>query len=118
MIKPCKWCGKKQEMNGKREFCPGDKCKNAWKYARRTGKTGKREIDNDNQNVVKTLIGQLTKVTTTADQCLRVQVDIPFERVTFDTIKYLNQKIVIGFVNDIEETEKKEEHNPKDRFFN
>ena len=44
MIKACKWCGKEQEMRGKREFCPGDKCKNAYKYAKRTGKleTGKR----------------------------------------------------------------------------
>lgn len=38
-------------MTGKRQFCPGDKCKNAWKYAKRTGKlekgkgvTGEKEL--------------------------------------------------------------------------
>lgn len=40
MLKKCKWCKKEQEMKGKREFCPGEKCKNAWKYANRTGKLG------------------------------------------------------------------------------
>lgn len=44
MIKACKWCGKEQEMRGRREFCPGERCKNAYKYAKRTGKLegGKR----------------------------------------------------------------------------
>ena len=43
MLRKCKWCGKEQEMTGKREFCPGDHCKIAWKYAKRTGRTGKGE---------------------------------------------------------------------------
>lgn len=38
MVKACKWCKKEQEMTGKREFCPGEHCKNAYKYAKRTGK--------------------------------------------------------------------------------
>lgn len=33
MLKKCKWCH--------REFCPGERCKNAWKYAKRTGKLEK-----------------------------------------------------------------------------
>jgi hypothetical protein len=108
-------------MRGKREFCPGDKCKNAWKYANRTGKLKKKEIQDDtgeNLNTVKTLIGILTKVTTTSDQCLRVQVDIPVERVNFDTIQYLNQKIVLGFVNEEKDKQdKKDTSEEKDSHF-
>lgn len=121
MIRKCKWCGKEQEMQGKREFCPGEKCKNAWKYAKRTGKLEKKNISDeipDENNTVHTLLGQLTKVTTTADQCLRIHVDIPIERVKFDTIQYLNQTLVIGFVDGgAEEDEQKEQKNGKERFF-
>jgi len=51
MIKACKWCGKKQEMSGKREFCPGERCKNAWKYAKRTGRLEKGKRVNEKQNL-------------------------------------------------------------------
>jgi len=119
MIKSCKWCGKKQEMNGKREFCPGEKCKNAWKYAKRTNKLDKRAISDRDINTVKTLIGQLIKVATTKDQYLRVQVDIPVERVNFNTFQHLNQKVVIGFVDEINDgkDDKKTDKTGKKRFF-
>jgi len=96
-------------MTGKRKFCRGEKCKNAWKYAKRTGKLKNKQKQTDKgriPNTVKTIVGLLTKVSTTADQCLRVQIDIPVDRVKFDTIQYLNQSIVIGFIDDIKEDEK------------
>lgn len=56
MIRGCKWCGKEQEMSGKREFCPGEKCKNAWKYAKRTGKLEKVNGVND-EIIAPSIIG-------------------------------------------------------------
>jgi preprotein translocase subunit YajC len=111
MIRPCKWCKKEQEMEGKKKFCPGRKCKNAWVYANRTGKlkNKKKQIEiTKTPDTVKTIVGLLTKVSTTADQCVRIQVDIPVERVTFDTIQHLNQKVVIGFVDETKEDKKDE----------
>jgi len=102
-------------MKAKQLFCPGDKCKNAWKYAKRTNKLDKKE-DAGGIKPVQTLIGQLTKVSTTADQCLRVQIDVPIERVKFDTIQYLNQKVVIGFVDEIGEDEKEPEQKKDSHF--
>lgn len=113
-------------MTGKREFCPGEKCKNAWKYANRTGKLKNKE---NQKNIPKgvpnkigkfpTIVGQLTRVTTTADQCVRIQIDIPVERVDVDTIQYLNRSVVLAFIEENEE--KNKEYKPKDsgkeRFF-
>jgi hypothetical protein len=126
MIKKCKWCGKEQEMRGKREFCQGEKCKNAWKYANRTKKLDKKESVNKNQDKTETnngqfptIVGQLTKVTTTQDQCVRITVDIPVESVNVDTIQYLNKNVVIAFIEENGKEEKtNKEENGKDKFFN
>jgi hypothetical protein len=120
MIKKCKWCGKESLMNGKKEYCD-KKCRKKYEVSQRRGKLSKKKfIDgltgDESQNIVETLIGQLAKVTTTADQCLRLTVDVPIEKVNFDTIQYLNQKIVLGFVNDIKESDKKEEPEKKEVF--
>lgn len=113
-------------MKGKREFCPGDKCKNAWKYANRTGKLDKKENqkkaeskNGTDHGKYPTILGQLTKVTTTADQCVRIQVDMPVESVKLNMIEYLNHSVVVAFIEDGND-EKKEsaEENSKDRFFN
>lgn len=106
MIKSCKFC--KKEFNAKNPkalYCD-PKCKKSYENSLRGKKkvangvrTQPGDIDIPDGNAVHTLLGQLTKVTTTADQCLRVHVDIPIERVKFDTIQYLNQTVVIGFVD-------------------
>lgn len=121
MIKKCKWCGKESQMNGKREYCD-KRCKKNYENAKRRGKLSKKKfIDEltgyELQNVVKILIGQLAKVSTTADQCLRMQVDVPLELVKFDTIQYLNQKIVIGFMDEKKETDKRDNEPGKSKFF-
>lgn len=120
MIKKCKWCGTEKEMNGKQVFC-GNRCKQAYKYANKTGKLNKRKIDKIkptiSKNKIPNLVGQLTKVTTTMDQCLRIQIDIPVEKVGFDTIQFLNQMVVIGFVQNDEEKEYKPQRHTKERFF-
>jgi hypothetical protein len=126
MLKKCKWCGKKQEMRGKREFCPGRKCKNAWVYANRIDKTEKKEsVKNqkdipDDTSKFPTVIGQLTKVTTTADQCVRISIDIPVENIEVDVIQFYNQKVVVAFIGGNEKEDKKTNTKPeaKDKFFN
>jgi len=120
MLKKCKWCGKEQEMNGKREFCPGEQCKNAYKYSKRTGKLGKKSLPKEVPSKTKpinTLVGLLTKVTTTMDQCLRIQVDVPVEKVKFDTVQYLNHTIVIGFIEEDGKKAKEQAESGKDEFF-
>lgn len=112
-------------MKGKREFCPGDKCKNAWKYANRTGKIETKKNGTEipqnipeNISTLPMIVGQMVRVTTTADQCVRIQVDIPIERVGFDVIKYLNRRIVVAFINDDEENSKKDtDKSDTERFF-
>ena len=119
MIKKCKWCGKESQMNGKREYCD-KKCKKNYENAKYRGKLIKKEFtdeqtDNENKTVVKTLVGQIINVQTITDQYLRIKIDIPVERVNFDTIQYLNKKIVIGFVDEEKENNKKDKEPEKKR---
>jgi hypothetical protein len=126
MIKKCKWCKNKVEMRGKKVFC-SEKCKQAYKYAKNTGKIEKKNSVNDSKDNIPddqykfpNLIGQLTKVTTTVDQCVRITVDIPVENVNFDVIQYFNQNVVIAFIgeNEKEGIKKETKQEGKDKFFN
>jgi len=113
-------------MRGKRVFCPGEKCKNAWKYANRIGKIERQKL-NTSENIAEqiknipdsigeypTIVGQLTRVTTTADQCVRIQIDVPLERVKVDTIQYLNRSVVLAFIEDNGKEEKSERSGDKE----
>jgi|ADurb_H2B_02_Slu_FD_contig_31_2125803_length_936_multi_5_in_0_out_0_1 hypothetical protein len=126
MIKSCKFC--KKEFNAKNPktlYC-GPKCKKGYENSLRGKPKGKgvertRDISDmsaDEISTVHTLLGQLTKVSTTMDQCVRFQIDVPVERVKFDTIQFLNQTVVVGFVDgDPKERSEQEEKNGKERFF-
>ena len=115
MIRKCKWCGLEREMNGKMEFC-SKKCRNAWGYANSHGKLDKREQKDEPQKTVQTIVGQLTKVSTTADQCVRIQIDIPVERVKFDVIQFLNGRVVVGFIEGNENEKRNSGEKEKDEF--
>jgi hypothetical protein len=122
MIKKCKWCKKEKEMTGKRMFCD-NRCKTNYMNAQRRGKLQKKEmlsegIKKEKQNTVNTLAGILTKFSSTPDQCLRIQVEIPVERVGFDIIQYLNQKVVIGFIDKIDNETGNQKKDETGRFFN
>jgi hypothetical protein len=124
LIKKCKWCGKKQEMAGKREFCPGRKCKNSWIYANRTGKLKNKKKIKEKKNVPSnirnfpTIVGQLARISSTADKCLRLYIDIPSEIIKLNTAQYLFCNVMVAFIEESEKKEdKKKETSGKDRFF-
>lgn len=118
MIKTCKQChGEYNARNPKSEYC-SKSCKKRWENLQR-GKPNGRDVDESvsGENPVHTLLGQVTKISTTADQCLRIQVDVPLERVKFDVLPYVNQTVVVGFVeNGVEEDQEQETGNGADIF--
>ncbi len=46
--------------------------------------------------------GQIVKIQTTADQCVRIVVDIPNELAPADIIKWLNSTVSIQIVERVE----------------
>lgn len=119
MLRQCRFCNTEFEARGKRLYC-SDKCKKNYENALR-GKPKPPKLnyipENINDSSVHTVLGQLTKVSTTADQCVRFQIDVPLDQVKIDTVQFLHQTVIVGFVPIEQDNGAPEEKTGKERFF-
>jgi hypothetical protein len=50
---------------------------------------------------MQTIIGQLSKITTTADQCIRLTVDIDKDQAPNDIFTWLHQEVELELVGNV-----------------